>query len=183
MQAVFFAKYMYWKNRSQLKVELNQCKYLPAQSNIAMMNKFITIADKLDWPVAVQIDRFIKILPMNLCQFVISHPNPDFEAVRESIGVYRDVIEVDSISHSFKNVSFVDETCNLCGKDHQSLCCPSLKSVIEMETSIKETYRPRKKKKKNKQITYNKQLHKFLIYKVKETSIKTTCGRWHGSHL
>ncbi len=25
------------------------------------------------------------------------------------------------------------------------------------------------------QITYNKQLHKFLIYKVKETSIKTTC--------
>ncbi len=26
------------------------------------------------------------------------------------------------------------------------------------------------------QITYNKQLHKFLIYKVKETSIKTTCG-------
>ncbi len=32
------------------------------------------------------------------------------------------------------------------------------------------------------QITY-KQLHKFLIYKVKETSIKTTCGRWHGSHL
>ncbi len=33
------------------------------------------------------------------------------------------------------------------------------------------------------QITYNKQLHKLLIYKVKETSIKTTCGRWHGSHL
>ncbi len=28
-----------------------------------------------------------------------------------------------------------------------------------------------------------KQLHKFLIYKVKETSIKTTCGRWHGRHL
>ncbi len=33
------------------------------------------------------------------------------------------------------------------------------------------------------QIAYNKQLHKFLIYMVKETSIKTTCGRWHGSHL
>ncbi len=33
------------------------------------------------------------------------------------------------------------------------------------------------------QITYNKQLHNFLIYKVKETSIKTTCSRWHGSHL
>ncbi len=24
---------------------------------------------------------------------------------------------------------------------------------------------------------------KFLIYKVKETSIKTTCGWWNGSHL
>ncbi len=33
------------------------------------------------------------------------------------------------------------------------------------------------------QIEYDKQLHKFLIYVVKETSIKTTCGRWHGSHL
>ncbi len=80
---------------------------------------------------------------MSLHQFVISHPNPDFEAVRESIRVYQDVIEVDSISNSFKNVSFADETCNLCGKDHQSLCCPSLKSVIEMETSSKKTYRPR----------------------------------------
>ncbi len=80
---------------------------------------------------------------MSLHQFVNSRPNPDFEAVRESIRVYQDVIEVDSISHSFKNVSFTDETCNLCGKDHQSLCCPSLKSVFEMETSSKETYRPR----------------------------------------
>ncbi len=33
------------------------------------------------------------------------------------------------------------------------------------------------------QIEYNKQLHKFLIYMVNETSIKTTCGRWHRSHL
>ncbi len=33
------------------------------------------------------------------------------------------------------------------------------------------------------QNAYNKQLHKFLIYMVKETSIPTTCGRWHGSHL
>ncbi len=107
------------------------------------MNKFITITDKLEWPVAVQIDQFTKILPMNLCQFVMSCPNPDFEAVIESIRVYQDVIEVDSISHSIKNVSFADETCNLCGKDHQSLRCPSFKSVIEMETSSKETYRPR----------------------------------------
>ncbi len=117
------------KTRSQLKAELNQCKYQPGQSNIGMMNRLITIADKLEWPVAVQIEIFIKILSMSLRQVVISHPNPDFEAVRESILVYHDVIEVDAISHSFKNVSFTDETCTLCGKDHQSLRCPSLKSV------------------------------------------------------
>ncbi len=80
IQAAFFAKYRYRKTRSQLKTELNQCKYQPGQSNIRMMNMFITIADKLEWPVAVQIDRFIKILPMSLRQFVISRPSPDFEA-------------------------------------------------------------------------------------------------------
>ncbi len=31
------------------------------------------------------------------------------------------------------------------------------------------------------QIAYNTQLHKFIIDIVKATSIKTTCGRWHGS--
>ncbi len=116
-QSAFFAKYRYRKTRSQLKAELNQYKYQPGQSNIGMMNKVITIADKLEWPVAVQIDRFIKILPMSLRQFVISLPNPDFEAVRESIRVYQDVIEVDAISHSFKNVSFVQWTIPLCAEE------------------------------------------------------------------
>ncbi len=110
-----------------------------------MMNKFITTANKLDWPVVVQINRFIKFLPMSLCQFVISHATPDFEAVKESICVYQDMIEVYAVTHTFTNVSFVDDTCNSCGKDHQSLCCLSLQSVIEMEISSKETYRPRNK--------------------------------------
>ncbi len=101
-----------------MKVELNQCKYLPGQSNIAMMNRFITIADKLDCPVAVQIDRFIKILPMSLRQFVISCPSPDFEAVIESIRVYQDMLEMDVISHSFKNISFAEDNCTLCVKEH-----------------------------------------------------------------
>ncbi len=52
IQAAFFAKYRYRKTRSQLKSELNQCKYQPGQSNIGMMNRFINIADKLEWPVA-----------------------------------------------------------------------------------------------------------------------------------
>ncbi len=48
LEAAFFAKYRYSKTRSQLKAELNQCKYQPGQSNIGMMNRFITIADKLE---------------------------------------------------------------------------------------------------------------------------------------
>ncbi len=56
---------------------------------------------------------------------------------------YQDMLETDVISHSFKNISFADDNCTLCGKEHKSLRCPSLNSVIEMETSSKETYRPR----------------------------------------
>ncbi len=48
LQAMFFAKYRYRKSRTQLKVELNKCKYMPGQSNLGMMNKFLTIADKLE---------------------------------------------------------------------------------------------------------------------------------------
>ncbi len=62
----------------------------------------------------------------------------DFEEVRESIRVYQDMIEVDAVTHSFQNISFADNTCILCGEDHKSLRCPSLKSVIKMETSSKD---------------------------------------------
>ncbi len=54
---------------------------------------------------------------MSLHQFVISCPKPDFEEVREYIHIYQDII--DTVMHSFKIVSFADDTCNLCGKDHQ----------------------------------------------------------------
>ncbi len=84
-----------------------------------------------------------KFLLMSLRQFVISRPIPNFEAVRESIHIYLDIIEVDAVTHSFKNVAFGDGICNLCYKDHQSLGCPSLKSVIEMEMPSKDTYSPR----------------------------------------
>ncbi len=138
LQAQFFAKYRYRKTRTQLKAELNNCKYLPYQSNLGMMNKFLTITDKLEWPLPVQIDCFVKLLPMSLRQFVVSHTTGDFEEVSGSIRVYQDMIEVDTVTHSFKNVRFAKNSCNLCGEDHQSLRCPSLKSVIEMETSSKE---------------------------------------------
>ncbi len=52
LQAMFFAKYMYRKSCTQL----NKCKYMIGQSNLGMMNKFLTIVDKLEWPLPVQID-------------------------------------------------------------------------------------------------------------------------------
>ncbi len=39
IQAAFFAKYRYRKTRSQLKSELNQCKYQPGQSNIQIRER------------------------------------------------------------------------------------------------------------------------------------------------
>ncbi len=104
-----------------------------------MMNTFLTITDKLEWPLPVQIDCFIKLLLMSLRQFVISRTTNDFESIR----VYQDMFEVDTVTHSFKNVSFADNTCILCGEDHKSLRCPSFKSFIEMETSSKEAVQPR----------------------------------------
>ncbi len=116
---------------------------MPGQSNLCMINKFLTIADKLEWPLPVQIDHFIKHLPMSLRQFVISRITNDFEEVCESIRGFQDMLEVDVVTHSFKNVSFADNTCILYGEDHTSLRCPSLKSAIEMETSSKEAVQPR----------------------------------------
>ncbi len=58
LQAQFVAQYRYRKTHTQLKAELNYCKYMPGQSNLGMMNKFLTIADKLEWPLPVQIDHF-----------------------------------------------------------------------------------------------------------------------------
>ncbi len=71
-----------------LKAELNKCKYMPGQSNLGMMNKFLTIAHKLECPLPVQIDWFIKLLPISLRQFVISHTTNNFEEICESIRVY-----------------------------------------------------------------------------------------------
>jgi len=140
IQQVFFAKYRHVKSRSQYKAELNRLKYIPGESCLGMINKFVVIADKLEWPEAVQIDRLIKTLPIQLRQFVISRNYDTFTEVKESIKRFQELIEVESVTHTFRNVSFAEEeTCGLCqSTQHKSLRCPSLKSLIEMEVSSKE---------------------------------------------
>ncbi len=49
------------------------------------------------------------------------------------------MIEVDTVAHTFKNVSFEDDGCTLCHKIHKSLESPSLRSIIEMEVSRSTT--------------------------------------------
>ncbi len=72
---------------------------------------------------------------MNLRQFVVSRAHLTFAEVAASIKTYQKLIEVDTVSHIFKNVSFEDVGCTLCHKPHKSLECPSLHSHIEMKVS------------------------------------------------
>ncbi len=51
----------------------------------------------------------------------ISCTTNDFEEVRESIRVFQDMLEVDVVTHSFKNVNFADNTCSFCGEDNKLL--------------------------------------------------------------
>ncbi len=100
-----------------------------------MINKFQLYYGKLQWPLPVQIEKFVRILPMQLRQFVVSRANTTFAEVTESVKTFQELIEVDTVSHVFKNVTFSDFGCTLCNESHKSLDCPSLCSIIEMEVS------------------------------------------------
>ncbi len=80
--------------------------------------------------LAVQIEKFVHILPMQLLQFVVSRAE-----VTESVKPFQELIEIDTVSHVFKNVTFSDIGCTLCNESHKSLDCPSLPSIIELEVS------------------------------------------------
>ncbi len=67
---------------------------------------------------------------MNLRQFVVSRAHLTFAEVAASIKTYQKLIEVDTVSHIFKDVSFEDVGCTLCHKPHKSLECPSLHSQV-----------------------------------------------------
>ncbi len=133
LQRYTFAKFTIAKTRLEWKKELEQCKYIPGTSNLPMINKFQLYCSKLQWPLAVQIEKFVHILPMPFRQFVVSKAHHMFAEVTDLVRTYQELIKVDSVSHVFKNVLFNDVT--LCNKSHKSLECPSLRSIIEMEVS------------------------------------------------
>ncbi len=100
-----------------------------------MLNRSQVIYNKLNWPIGIQVEKFVRILRMNLYQFVVSRAHDDFTEVALSVKTYQQLIKVDALSHIFKNVSFEDDGCTLCHKPQTSLECPSLISIIEMEVS------------------------------------------------
>ncbi len=108
LQGDFFAKFRIAKIRQEWKKELEQCKYVPGTSTPPMINKFQLLCGKLQWPLPVQIEKFVRILPMNLRQFVVSQAHLTFADVAASFKTYQELIEVDTVSHIFKNVSFED---------------------------------------------------------------------------
>ncbi len=58
-----------------------------------------------------------------------------FVEVTESVKTFQELIEVDTVSHVFKNVTFSDIGCTFCNESHKSLDCPSLLSIREIEVS------------------------------------------------
>ncbi len=72
---------------------------------------------------------------MQLRQFVVSRAHTTFAEVTESVKTFQELIEVDTVSHVFKNVTFSDVGCTLCNESHKSLDWPSLPSIIVMEVS------------------------------------------------
>ncbi len=135
LQRDLFAKFRIAKKRVEWKKELEKCKYIPGASTLPMINKFQLYCGKLHWPLPVQIEKFVRILPMQLCQFIVSRAHASFAEVTESVKTFQELIEVDTVSHVFKNVTFSDVGCILCNESHKSLDCPALRSIIEMEVS------------------------------------------------
>ncbi len=127
-----FAKVRIAKTRLQWKKELDTCKYITGTSTLPVINKFQLFCGRetpmatpcANWKVCVQ-----------LRQFVVSRTHATFAEVTESVKTYQELIEVDSVTHMFKNMLFNDVNYTLCNVSHKSLDCLSLRSIIEMEVS------------------------------------------------
>ena len=132
LQDTFFAKFRYIKPRSQLKGEIDALRYQAGQSNLAMVNQFVVLANKLEWPLNIQIDRFLKLLPVQMRSFILSQDINDFEHLMRRMRVYQDKVEIESVTHSFSNVTFATESCGVChNADAPSKQGTSLRSALK----------------------------------------------------
>ncbi len=136
LRDVFFANFRVSKTRQELKKELKECKYVLGVSCLPMINKFQEICRKLDFPLEVQIEKFIRILPPNLRQFVVSRNTDNLDHVKLSVKFYQELIESDMVvnaSIAFKNVTFNETLCGVCKQDHEGSTCPSIKEMVDKQ--------------------------------------------------
>ncbi len=106
LQWDLLAKFRIFKTRLEWKKVLEKCKYIPGISTLPMINKFQLYCGKLQWPLPVEIEKFVHILPMQLRQFVVSRAHATFVEVAESVRTYQELIQIDTVSHVFKNCIF-----------------------------------------------------------------------------
>ena len=135
LKVLFDAKFLIVKSRTAWKKELAELKYVAGEPILPTINQFVLISEKLSWPLEVQIERFIKILPLSIRQFVVSSTHDTFQDVANSIRSYQQLIEVDTLSHVFKNVSFSAPTCNICEGDHKTVDGVLLRPIVEPRSS------------------------------------------------
>ncbi len=81
LQCDLFAKFRIAKTRLEWKKELDKYKYIAGTSTLPMINKFQLYCGKLQWPLSVQIEKFVHILTMQLRQFVVSRAHATFAEI------------------------------------------------------------------------------------------------------
>ncbi len=107
LQRDLFTKFRIAKTRVEWKKELEKCKYIPGTGTLQMINKFQLYCVKLQWSLPVQIEEFVRILPMQLRQFVVSRAHATFAEVTESVQTFQELIEVGIASHVSKTAVVV----------------------------------------------------------------------------
>ncbi len=94
LQRDLFTKFTIAKTRLEWKKELEKCKYIPG----TMINKFQLYCGKFQWPLPVQKEKFVRILPMQLRQFVVYRAHATFAEVTESVKkIFQELIEVNTV--------------------------------------------------------------------------------------
>ncbi len=130
LQQLFNAKFKIAKSRQELKHDLAECKYVLGVSSLPMINKFQQICDKLNLALEIQIEKFIRILPANLRQFVVPRNTDGFDEVKYQSKHTRTCLKW-ILYQLFLKVCHLRTAYVPC--DHKSFKCPSLKYIIEME--------------------------------------------------
>ena len=71
--------------------------------------------------------------PPNVKQFLVARNVRNYADILQTINQYQEHIETDTVQNVFKNLSFSDDLCKLCDKQHNVARCPMLRSSVESE--------------------------------------------------